>query len=136
MASTPTHTPLFILLCSGEHEKLQMAAKIASLVAVSNRPVEVLVSMNAILAFAKDTPEEQRYTGGAFSKSLHDKHVPTAAQLFRQGKEFGDLKVWACAMALDVHGWDMQHLIADLFDGSLGLTRFMSDAEKGQFITI
>lgn len=128
--------PLFILLSSGEHEKLQMAAKIASLVAVSNRRVEVLVSMNAILAFAKDTPDDRRYTGGEFSKSLHDKHVPSAAQLFRQGKEFGDLKVWACAMALDLQGWDLRHLIEDLFDGSLGLTRFMSDAETGQFIAI
>ncbi len=128
--------PLFILLCSGEHEKLQMAAKIASLVAVSNRPVEVLVSMNALPAFAKDTPEDRRYTGGAFSKALHDKQVPSAAALFRQGREFGDLKIWACAMALDVQGWDMRRLADDLFDGSLGLTRFMSDAEKGQFITI
>jgi peroxiredoxin family protein len=132
----PKSPPLFILLCSGAHEKLQMAAKVASLVAVSNRPVEVLVSMNAILAFAKDTPEDQCYTGGEFSKSLHDKHVPSAAQLFRQGREFGDLKVWACAMALDVQGWDMRHLIGDLFDGALGLTRFMSNAENGQFITI
>ena len=132
----PESSPLFILLCSGEHEKLQMAAKVASLGAVSNRPVEVLVSMNAILAFAKNTPEDQRYTGGEFSKSLHEKHEPSAAQLFRQGREFGNLKLWACAMALDLQGWDIDHLIEDLFDGSLGLTRFMSDAEKGQFIAI
>ena len=128
--------PLFILLCSGEHEKLQMAAKIASLGAVSNRPVEVFVSMNAILAFAKDTPEDQRYRGGAFSKSLHDKHAPSAARLFQQGREFGDLKMWACSMALDIQGWEMGHLVEGLFDGALGLTRFMSDAEGGQFITI
>ena len=128
--------PLFILLCSGEHEKLQMAAKIASLGAVSSRPVEVFVSMNAILAFAKDTPEDQRYRGGAFSKSLHDKHAPSAARLFQQGREFGDLKMWACSMALDIQGWEMGHLVEGLFDGALGLTRFMSDAEGGQFITI
>lgn len=129
-------TPLYILLCSGEHEKLQMAAKVASLGAVSNRPVEVFVSMNAILAFAKDTPEDQRYRGGEFSKSLHDKHEPSAAELFQQGREFGDLKMWACSMALDIKDWDMDHLVGGLFDGALGLTRFLSDAEKGQFISI
>ncbi len=50
---------LYILLCSGEHEKVQMAAMMASVAAVSERPVEVFVSMNAILAFAKDAPAEQ-----------------------------------------------------------------------------
>lgn len=129
-------TPLFILLCSGEHEKLQMAAKIASLGAVSDRPVQVFVSMNAILAFAKDTPEDQRYQGGAFSQSLHDKGAPSAARLFQQGKEFGDLKMWACSMALDIQGWQMGNLVEGLFDGTLGLTRFMSDAENGQFIAV
>ena len=128
--------PLFILLCSGEHEKLQMAAKVASLVAVSNRPVEVFVSMNAILAFGKDTPDDQRYRGGEFSKSLHDRRMPSAAELFQQGKEFGSLKMWACSMALDIQGWEMGHLVEGLFDGALGLTKFMSDAENGQFVTI
>ena len=130
------HTPLFILLCSGEHEKLQMAAKIASLVAVSNRPVEVFVSMNAILAFARSAPAERRCQGAAFSSRLHESHVPDATQLFQQGKEFGDLKIWACSMALDIQGWNMGHLVEGLFDGALGLTRFMSDAENGQFVTI
>lgn len=129
-------TPLFILLCSGEHEKLQMAANVASIGAVSNRPVQVLVSMNAILAFAKDTPENKRYRGGAFSKLLHDRRAPNAAMLFRQGKDFGDLKIWACSMALDIQGWEMGHLVDGLFDGARGLTKFMSDAENGQFVTV
>jgi len=58
--------PLYILLCSGEHEKVQMAAMIASVGAVSERPVEVFVSINAIMAFARDTPAETRYRGSAF----------------------------------------------------------------------
>ncbi len=40
--------PLFIVLCSGEHEKLQMAAMMASVGAVSERPVQLFVSMNAL----------------------------------------------------------------------------------------
>ena len=57
-------SPLYIMLCSGEHEKLQMVAMMASVGAVSERPVEVFVSMNAILAFAKDLPQDTRYRGG------------------------------------------------------------------------
>ena len=128
--------PLFILLCSGEHEKLQMAANVASLGAVSDRPVEVFVSMNALLAFAKDTPADECYRGGAFSSLFHERHAPNAATLFQQGKDFGDLKIWACSMALDIQGWEIGHLVDGLFDGALGLTKFMSDAENGQFITI
>ena len=128
--------PLFVLLCSGEHEKLQMAAMIASIGAVSDRPVQVFVSMNASLAFAKDTPADKRYQGGAFSRLLKEKHAPDALKLFHQGKELGDLKMWICSMALDVQGWEMGHLVDGLFDGALGLTKFLSDAENGQFITL
>jgi peroxiredoxin family protein len=131
-----TSNPLFILLCSDQHEKLQMAAMIASVAAVSDRPVQVFVSMNAILAFAKDTPADKRYQGGAFSKLLKEKHAPDALKLFEQGKELGDLKMWACSMALDIQGWEMDHLVEGLFEGALGLTKFLSDAEDGQFITL
>ncbi len=128
--------PLYILLCSGEHEKLQMAAMMASVGAVSERPVEVFVSMNAILAFAKDAPPEGRYRGGAFSHLLKEKHAPDVLTLFRQGRQLGDLKMWACSMALDVCGWEMSGLVDELFDGALGLTKFLSDAEGGQLVTL
>jgi peroxiredoxin family protein len=128
--------PLFILLCSDQHERLQMAAMIASVAAVSDRPVQVFVSMNAILSFGKDTPADKRYQGGAFSKLLKEKHAPDALKLFDQGKELGDLKMWACSMALDIQGWEISHLVEGLFDGALGLTKFLSDAENGQFITL
>jgi peroxiredoxin family protein len=129
-------SPLYILLCSGEHEKLQMAAMMASVGAVSERRVEVFVSMNAILAFAKDAPPERRYRGGAFSQLLKEKHAPDALTLFRQGRELGELKMWACSMALDVRGWDLDGLVGELFDGALGLTKFLSDAEGGQLVTL
>ncbi len=128
--------PLYILLCSGEHEKIQMAAMMASVGAVSERPVEVFVSMNAILAFAKGKTADQRYHGGAFSRALKEKRAPDAVTLFGQGKELGDLKMWACSMALDVQGWEMDALEDGLFDGPLGLTKFLSDAENGQFVTL
>ena len=127
---------LYILLCSGEHEKLQMAAMMASVAAVSERPVEVFVSMNALLAFAKDAPAEERYQGGAFSTLLKQKKAPDLINLFRQGKDLGDLKLWACSMALDIKEWQIGDLVEGLFDGPLGLTKFLSDAEAGQFVVL
>jgi peroxiredoxin family protein len=127
---------LYILLSSGEHEKVQMAAMIASVAAVSDRSVEVFVSMNALLAFVKDAPLHERYCGAAFSKLLKEKKAPDPMTLFRQGRELGDLKLWACSMALDVRGWEIDKLEDGLFDDTLGLTKFLSDAENGQFVTL
>jgi len=127
---------LYILLSSGEHEKVQMAAMMASVAAVSERPVEVFVSMNAILAFEKGASADSRYHGGAYSKLLKEKKAPDPLTLFRQGRELGDLKLWACSMALDVKGWELDRLEDGLFDEALGLTKFLSDAEGGQFVTL
>ena len=127
---------LYILLCSGEHEKLQMAAMVASVGAVSDRPVEVFVSMNALALFARDEPPEGRYHGGAFSRLMRQKGAPDALNLLRQGKDLGELKIWACSMALDLYGWEIDDLVDDMFDGPLGLTKFLSDAESGQLITL
>jgi peroxiredoxin family protein len=127
---------LYILLCSGEHEKVQMAAMMASVAAVSERPVEVFVSMNAILAFEKGVAADKRYHGAAYSKLLKEKKAPDPLVLFQQGRELGDLKLWACSMALDMEGWELDRLEDGLFNGALGLTKFLSDAESGQFVTL
>lgn len=128
--------PLFIVLCSGEHEKLQMAAMMASVGAVSERPVKLFVSMNAIFAFDGAAAPEQRFQGGRFSQLLWEKKAPDVIELLRQGKELGDLTIYACSMALDVAGWEEQQLVDGLFEGSLGLTKFLSDAEAGQLIVV
>jgi peroxiredoxin family protein len=128
--------PLYILLCSGEREKLQMAAMMASIGAVSERPVEVFVSMSAIRAFARDAAPGERYQGGAFSRLLDEKRAPDVLDLLRQGRDLGDLKLWACSMALDLQGWGIGELVDGLFDGVSGLTKFLSDAEKGQLVVL
>ncbi len=124
---------LFILLCSGEHEKIQMAAMAASVAAVSERPVEVFVSMNALAAFRKDI-DGDRYNGGEFSKLMAERKVPDAIGLFEQGKMLGDLKVYACSMALDVAELEVEDLRDDIVDGPGGLMKFLADAESGQLI--
>lgn len=131
-----TSQPLFILLCSGEHEKLQMAAMMASVGAVSERPVRLFVSMNALFAFDGKAAPEDRYKGGPFSDLMKEKNVPDAMQLLEQGRMLGDLKVYVCSMALDVSGWDEDRLVAGVVDEALGLTKFLSDAETGQLVAL
>jgi peroxiredoxin family protein len=131
-----SNTPLFILICSPEHEKIQMAAMIASVAAVSETPVHVFVSMGAIYAFQKGIPDKARYIGGAFSDVLKARKAPDAMVLFGQGKELGEMTVHACSMALDVLDWQEDDLVDGLFDGAMGLTKYLSDAENGQLITL
>ena len=128
--------PLFILLCSGEHEKIQMAAMTASIAAVSERPVHLLVSMNAVFAFAKDATQADRYQGGAMSRLMLEKKAPDAVELFGQGKELGEMTVHVCSMALDMTGMELDDLAEGLFDGQMGLTKFLSDAESGHLVTL
>ncbi len=128
------NTPaLFILLCSGEHEKIQMAAMSASIAAVSERPVEVFVAMNALGAFRKDR-EGNRYSGGEFSKLMRERKVPDAIGLFVQGKRLGDMKIYACSMAMDVAQLGLGDLVEEVIDAAGGLTKFLADAESGQLI--
>jgi len=131
-----TDKTLFIVLCSGEHEKIHMAAMMASVAAVSNRKVHLFVSMNAIYSFQKDIDPKQRYKGGAFSNLMQEKKAPDTMTLFSQGKMLGDMSVYACSMALDLLGWTTDNLIEDLFDDELGLTKFLSDAEEGDLIFV
>ena len=131
-----SNAPLFILLISPEHEKIQMAAMMASVGAVSERPVTLLVSMNALLSFERGLPAEDAYQGGRMSDVMKEKGVPDAINLLLQGKELGEMEVYACSMALDVLGWETDNLTEGLFDGPLGLTKFLVDAEDGQIVTL
>ncbi len=131
-----SNEPLFIILCSGEHEKIQMAAMIASVAAVSETPVHVFVSMAAMYAFRKGIPDAERYRGGPFSDVLKDRKAPDAMLLFEQGKQLGEMTIHACSMALDVLDWREDDLVEDLFDGSMGLTKYLSDAENGRLVTL
>ncbi len=128
--------PLYIMLCSSERDKFQMAAMSATIAAVSERPVHVFVSMGAIKAFKKDLAPAQRYAQSPFSQELTDKNAPDPVELLSQGKMLGELSVYACSMVMDVLEWDDADLTQDLFDGQMGLTKFLSDAENGQLITL
>ena len=79
---------------------------------------------------------DDRYQGGRFSGEMRDKGAPDAIELFQQGRMLGEMEMYACSMALDVNAWEENRLVPDLFDGQLGLTKFLSDAETGQLITL
>ncbi len=124
---------LYILLCSGEHEKIQMAAMAASVAAVSERRVEVFVSMNALNIFRKKAGDG-RYSGGEFSNLMSSANAPDPIDLFSQGKALGEMTIYACSMAMDVAKLDIEDFEDDVIDSAGGLTKFLADAESGQLV--
>jgi len=118
-----------IVVVSGMLERLQMAAMIASVGAVSGNEVTVFLSMNALGHFRRGASAPA--AEGAFGKLLVEKKAPGFKQLFRSAAELGDAKIHPCSMAVDVLGVQAADLEPWLGE-PMGLTKFLSDAHGGQ----
>ena len=118
-----------IVALSGSLERLQMAAMVASVGAVSGNEVTVFLSMNALQYFrrAAAAPEAE----GPFGKLLAQKKAPGFKQLFQSAVELGGAKVHPCSMAMDVLALERAEL-EDWLGEPLGLTRFLADAQGAQ----
>ena len=122
-----------IVVTSGEREKLQMAAMVASVGAVSGNAVTVFLSMNSLAYFRKDAdiapPNE-----GDFGRLLEQKSAPDFKSLFEQAVDLGDARIYPCSMAVDVLGVEAEDLEGWLGE-PLGLTKFLEDARQGPIYT-
>jgi peroxiredoxin family protein len=119
-----------ILVVSGAHERLQMAAMVASIGAVSGSEVSVFLSMNALQYFIKghdSTPPVE----GPFGEIMSKKNVPEFKKLFENAVQLGDAKIFPCSMAMDVLEANADDLEPYLSE-PLGLTKFMSDTADHQ----
>lgn len=119
-----------IVITSGSREKLQFAAMMASVAAVSAYDVTVFLSMNALEYFLVDhsglAPSE-----GEMGRLMVEKKAPEFMDLFEQAADLGDAKIYPCSMAMDVMDIKPDDLKPYLQE-PLGLTKFMTMAEDGQ----
>lgn len=122
-----------IMVVSGSLERLQMAAMVASVGAVSGNDVAVFLSMNALSFFIKGhsatAPAE-----GEFGRIMAGKNVPPFKELFHRAVDLGDAKIYPCSMAMDVLSAKREDLEPYLAE-PLGLTKFLSDAAGSQVWT-
>lgn len=125
-------TPLFIICQSGTREALHMAAMVASVAAVSGRPVTVFVSMNALAHFLRRKSPEAPAAGPA-GDLLATRNAPRFEDLFQSAVELGDARIYACSMAMDLVGLE-DHDLAEHMAGTMGLTAFLAEAEAGQLL--
>ncbi len=122
-----------IIVVSGTRERLQMAAMVASVGAVSGNDVSVFLSMNALAPFVRGA-DAAAPAEGPFGALLAGKNAPAFKTLFQQAVELGDAKLHPCSMAMDVMGVEPAALEPWLGE-PLGLTRFLDDARGAQVWT-
>lgn len=119
-----------IVVVSGAFERLQMAAMVASVGAVSGNDVRVFLSMNAMPFFLKGD-QKLPTAEGPFGTLMSGKNVPAFRSLFENAVELGDAKVYPCSMAMDVMGIDREALEPYLSE-PMGLTKFLHDVRNSQ----
>jgi peroxiredoxin family protein len=122
--------PLSIIVVSGSRERLQMAAMVAAVGAVSGNPVTVFLSMNALQYFVKGD-QTAAPAEGPFGKLLETKNAPPFRAMFEQAVTLGDAKIHPCSMAMDVMGLEPAALEPWLAE-PLGLTKFLGDSADAQ----
>jgi peroxiredoxin family protein len=119
-----------VVVIADSLERLQMAAMVASVGAVSGREVMVFVSMNALSYFIKGHVSKAQHEG-EMGKLIASKNVPAFKTLFEQAVELGDAKIYPCSMAMDVMGVEQKDL-EDYMEEATGLTKFLHDGQDGQ----
>ncbi|PRR75020.1 DsrE/DsrF/DrsH-like family protein [Neomoorella humiferrea] len=127
---------LSVILLSGELEKLQAGCLVGSVASMSGMEVNIFVTMEALRAFRKDVINARDFkTAGEVGREMLNKKVDLFYQLLENGKEMGNLRVFGCAMAMDLMGWQKEDLI-DLFDDVIGVTAFLGKAAGSQVIVM
>lgn len=119
-----------VMVISGSRERLQMAAMVASVGAVSGNEVHVFLSMNALTYFVKSTAKEPPVEGPV-GTLLAEKKVPPFRELFANAVDLGDAKIYPCSMAMDVLALEQKDL-EDFMGEPMGLTKFLDEASAGQ----
>ncbi|MFZ1909470.1 MAG: DsrE/DsrF/DrsH-like family protein [Burkholderiales bacterium] len=119
-----------VMVISGSRERLQMAAMVASVGAVSGNEVHVFLSMNALTYFVKSQAKEPPVEGPV-GTLLAEKNVPPFRELFANAVDLGDAKIYPCSMAMDVLALEQKDL-EDFIGEPMGLTKFLDEASAGQ----
>jgi peroxiredoxin family protein len=127
-----TDDSLSLVLFSGTDDKLQAAAVLAVGAAVMERKVNVFLQYWALDSFRADrvlkdhgvAPE----AGDAGLRAMQDQGKTHWSELFRQAKDLGEVRIYACADSME-----MFHLIRDdldpLVDGIWGVASFFLEAD-------
>jgi peroxiredoxin family protein len=126
------------ILESGELERLSTGLSLLVSAAAEGRPARALVSFGALPALLDDEllerarrPEEAPHVSDAGREAF----ARTLVELRRTAAELEDVRIWACAGALEATGLDRATVEARL-DGVMSTPRFLREVAGAQLVVI
>jgi peroxiredoxin family protein len=128
-----------IVLASEELERVQAVSMIGSVASMSDTPVEVFVTMNGLNAFEKAAVDNMDFEGGRVAQAMmdaEDVEVPLFTEQLEQARQIGPLNVYACELAMDLLGTEMDDYVEGVFDDTLGVSGFLNRAKDKQIIFV
>ncbi|WP_440988241.1 hypothetical protein [Haloarchaeobius baliensis] len=127
-----------LVIATDEFEKITAASIISSIAAASDIPVDVFVTMNGLRPFEHEVVETRDFATGPLGEAMltsEETEIPLFTEQFRDAKEMGPMHVYACTMAMEMWGRELEDYV-DIFDGELGVSGFLTKAADKQVIFI
>ena len=127
-----------IIVFSGTVDKLMAASILTTGGAAMGMEVEVFLTFWGLDAFRKDSYK----TNMRVSKDFEDyapvmmemmkvKKVPSWMENFKNAKEVGDVKVYACSMTMELFGMKLEDL-EPIVEDVTGVATFVERAKEGK----
>lgn len=130
-----------VLFVSGTIDKMMAGAIITSGAVANDLEVNVFFSFWGLINARKEggLPPVMSYEAGEMAQQMaaimKEKNVPSWLDMLRNAKEVGNVKVYACAMTVDLLGMKKEDL-DPIIDDIVGVGEFVSMAKDGQIVFI
>jgi peroxiredoxin family protein len=127
-----------IIVFSGTVDKLMAASILATGGAAMGMEVEVFLTTWGLEAFRKDAYKTNMRVSSDFAdyapvmmRQMEAKKVPSWMENFKNAKEIGDLKVYACSMTMELFDMKLDDL-EPIVDDVTGVATFVERARDGK----
>lgn len=133
---------LSMVVFSGTVDKLYPVAIMASGAVALGQKVEVFLTFWGLMSLRKGAAEQNQQIskdyeamGPEMMRIMQEKKVPSWLDTLRTAKEIGDVKVYACAMTMDLFGLTLEDM-DPIVDDVAGVAQFLSEAQGGMTLFI
>jgi peroxiredoxin family protein len=94
--------------------------------------------MNGLRPFEHEVVETRDFATGPLGEAMltsEETEIPLFTEQFRDAKEMGPLHLYACTMAMEMWGRELEDYV-DIFDDELGVSGFLTKASDKQVIFV
>ena len=126
---------LAVVLESGAPERLYTALSMLVSAAAEGEPARGLVGFGALPALLDDDLVGRARAADAVPAAGRERFARSLAELRATAQELPDLRVWACAAAMETHGVAPDALAGRL-DGVMSMPRFLREVGGASLVVV